>query len=486
MPALTDARWTRLRAGLLCAASALAVSAGGSHGGSSGGSYQGNADCWGGEFTFARCCNKNLGEQGDVRCWDAEHTFEICRCANPDDMAGVKLPPTGGGGGGTGRGDGSPTTGGGGGEKHHAALACGTNGEPAADSKQVFALFAFVSAVCVDQLGEYAPKGEAAALPLSCKTPGCAHVVDLLAASCAPGGRWADPFLGAAFGPMLSPLVALCKSSDLWDHQLSEYAITSKREDDDPLLMAEIPSGGLPAYIIDGADDDGGAADCDTCDLNLLGVQQCKKACTAAVPAAAATAGNACDTDASNPTFGEAAGAYEGCAAHAFCNRDFTDGHRSVCQACSDCAPKDPRGTTLDTMAVLAPPGQEVRVTVEALYLPPHAELRLFPTGQAGELDGGPNVTLAGQGLPGSGSAADAVVSHGGRLVVQLRSDRRDAGAPATFRLKLEPACTTAVGACSGHGTCAKGVCECDCRAPGADGDPQCYDGEACQWAPER
>ena len=34
-------------------------------------------------------------------------------------------------------------------------------------------------------------------------------------------------------------------------------------------------------------------------------------------------------------------------------------------------------------------------------------------------------------------------------------------------------------------GHCVKGQCDCDCRPANSEGEPMCWDGEFCQWAPE-
>jgi hypothetical protein len=365
-------------------------------------------------------------------------------------------------------------------------LDCGTGGDPGADSMQIVGLFNFVKAVCCDQLGEDCYSG--GMLPDSCAEPGCAHAVDLVESSCRPGGgptggAWLDPFLGTAFGPILDPLIAKCGvcnprgCAEQRAETEKEYSITSQRDDESPLMIDELPSGSLPIFIIDGADvADDDATNCETCNLNLLGLHECNDRCTSVTPVAASSVGESCRSS-------------HDCAAGAFCTRDFQGGASSVCAACSDCAPAPSSQTRRDTMSIRAPVGQEIRATIEALYLPAHSRLTVVPSAAALKA-AGLNVTWQGQSLPPadspSGSSSRVVVSSGGVLVIELYADKKDARLPQTFRISINPACTPAAGACSGHGSCVSGVCECECRPPAADGDPQCYDGEACQWAPER
>ena len=363
-------------------------------------------------------------------------------------------------------------------------LDCGTTGDPGTDSVQLVSLFAFVKTVCCEQLGEDCYSG--AALPDSCSGGGCAHAVDLIEASCRPGGgptggTWLDPFLGSAFGPSLDALIdkcAVCNEHGCGEQRAEtelEYAITSQRDDESPLMIDELPSGTLPIYIIDGqdvADDD--ATNCESCNLNLLGLHECNGRCTSLLPAAPRSTGERCRSSSD-------------CAAHAFCTRDFEGGRSSVCQACSECAPAaaGAQPTTRDVMRIHAPAGQELRATVESLYLPPHSRLTLVPS-TAALTKPGLNVTWAGQTLPPEKTGARTVVSSGGVLLIELYTERKDRRLPQTFRLAINPACTSSAAACSGHGSCVDGACVCDCRPPAPDGDPQCYDGEACQWAPER
>ena len=119
-----------------------------------------------------------------------------------------------------------------------APLACGTNDDPAADSKQVLDLFTFVTSVCVDQLGEKQYGG--GRLPSTCKSAGCARVVDLVSSSCKPSGQWNDNFLAMAFGPMLDPLVQKCAASGAEGMTgfETEFAITSARADNITLALA--------------------------------------------------------------------------------------------------------------------------------------------------------------------------------------------------------------------------------------------------------
>lgn len=183
-------------------------------------------------------------------------------------------------------------------------LACGTHGDAGQDSVQIVGLFTFVKTVCCDQLGEDCYSG--GSLPDSCRLAGCAHVVDLLDASCRPGGgptggSWVDPFLGQAFGPMLDPLITKCAAcgpqgcAEQGAEMELEYAITSQRDDTSPLMIDQLPSGTLPVYIIDGADvaDDDGT-NCESCNLNLLGLNECNARCTSLTPVAPASVGELC------------------------------------------------------------------------------------------------------------------------------------------------------------------------------------------------
>jgi hypothetical protein len=316
-------------------------------------------------------------------------------------------------------------------------LDCGTTpSDPAADSMQIIRLFSFVKVVCCDQLDEDCYSG--GALPDSCATGGCAHAVDLVEASCRPGGgptggTWLDPFLGSAFGPTLDALIAKCAVCN--EHGCGEqragteleYAITSQRDDESPLEIDELPSGTLPVYIVDGQDvADSDATNCESCDLNLLGLHECNNHCTSLVAAAPQSTGETCRSSAE-------------CAEHAFCTRDFQGGKRSVCQACADCAPaSSTQTTTRDVMRIHAPAGQEIRATVESLYLPPHSRLTVVPSTVALTTPG-VNVTWEGHTLPSEDKGARVAVSSGGILLIEFYTEQKDRRLPQTFRISINP-----------------------------------------------
>ena len=64
-------------------------------------------------------------------------------------------------------------------------------------------------------------------------------------------------------------------------------------------------------------------------------------------------------------------------------------------------------------MTIRAPAGQEVRATIQALYLPPRSRLTLVPS-DAALKTAGINVTWQGQSLPPQGSSRVVVSSGGG------------------------------------------------------------------------
>jgi hypothetical protein len=351
-----------------------------------------------------------------------------------------------------------------------AALRCGGRNDVAADSSDVVKLFGFVRTVCVDQLGE-SQFGGGRYLPGTCNTPGCAHVVDLVESACIDSqGSWKDGFLGAAFGPILSPFSKLCKDShaeeqfSTFEEDDAVFAITSKNVDTggpcehpDCLLMSEHP---LPLYIIDGADELDGDVDCQTCGLSRDGESSCIASCMPpqqqdTFSETAASVGKSC-----SPTVH--------CPAKTFCDYNLEYLNHPQCQPCSNCGPKrwaHGNTTAIDQLTIRAPPAWTIQVTIEALYLPGHAQLTI-ETDQFDSQDSQFQPTiLRGQQLP---SEPQRVINaESGFLRLRFVSGREDAGEPATFILKVDMLCTKSglhLG-CGSHGDC------------GDDRKCQCHDG---------
>lgn len=270
---------------------------------------------------------------------------------------------------------------------------------------------------------------------------GCAHIVDLVESACTDGqGTWNDGFLGSAFGPMLSRVSDLCKTqlSRPWPDD-TVFAITSKNVDTggpcmhpDCLLLSEHPV--LPLYIIDGADELDGAVDCHTCGLSRNGESSCTAMCMqqqAVVTPAGGSVGKSCS--ASKP-----------CGAGTYC--DYNLGYNSFpqCQPCSSCGPKrwapGTNTSLIDELTLRAPGAWTIQVTVQALYLPDHAQLRIEPDQFDSQDSHFPSVILRGQKLP---SAPQRVIEgSAGFMRLRFLSDKRDAGEPASFVLKVDMLCT--------------------------------------------
>lgn len=324
-------------------------------------------------------------------------------------------------------------------------LACGGTGDPAADSTSVLALFAFAKTACCDQLGEGCWGG--GYLPTTCKTAGCAHVIDIVSSACAPpdgGGAWTDGFLGVAFGPMLDPVRKMCQNSDAehMEERDHTYAIADHAVDEPINCNSEEGAGlgaSLPIYIVDGEYEEDGGVDCHTCGLNTVGEDFCKDRCTeGATPVAAASSGELCGPDHHPP---DQRNDNAACATNAFCNMAFADeegaakGVEPRCQACADCAPKPVGGNQYDSLSVVGPTGQELRVTVALLYLPEGASLQIFPNRTAHPED---QITLTGQQLPDP----PVIVTSGGSVEVRLHGGGpATAAKPASFRLEVDAVC---------------------------------------------
>eukprot|EP01043_Picozoa_sp_COSAG02_P065622 COSAG02_NODE_9959_length_2064_cov_1.390840_1_plen_455_part_00 len=119
-------------------------------------------------------------------------------------------------------------------------FACGSNGEVAADSKQIIDLFAVAKSICCDQLHEHCD--DKSAVPTTCHTAGCARVVDVVEQSCA--AALADGFLRSAFKPQFDPLVQTCKAAET--DPTPTYVIS------DPALQAMVTTT-CHGRVIDGA-----------------------------------------------------------------------------------------------------------------------------------------------------------------------------------------------------------------------------------------
>lgn len=337
------------------------------------------------------------------------------------------------------------------------ALRCGGRGNVAADSTDVIKLFNFVQAVCVDQLGE-GKFGGGQYLPGTCKTPGCAHVIDLVESACTDGqGKWNDGFLGAAFGPMLSPVSQMCKDShaeerfSTFEEDDAVFAITSQNVDTggpcmhpDCLLISQHP---IPLYIIDGADELDGAVDCQTCGLSHDGESSCVASCMQRQQN---------DDSGTGATIGKSCSPTVQCEAGAFCDYNLEYLHHPQCQPCSTCGPKrwaNGNVTSVDQLTMRAPPAWTIQLTVEALYLPNHAQLRIEPDQfDSQDLQLGALI-LTGQQLP---SEPQRVINADGFVRLRFVSDRRDVGEPATFIFKIDMLCTKSglhLG-CGAHGDC--------------------------------
>ena len=349
-----------------------------------------------------------------------------------------------------------------------AALRCGGGKDVAADSTQLLDLFAFAKTVCCDQLGEGDFGG--GYLPASCKTPGCAHVIDLIETACKDGdGTWNDAFLGSAFGPMLDPVAKMCKDSHAeqsfatFEEDDSVYAITSKNVDTggpcmhpDCLLLSEHPV--LPLFIIDGADELDGQVDCQTCGLSQNGESSCNSMCMQAgqsgVPALGSV-GKSCSPEMR-------------CGAGTYCDYNLEYLSHPQCQPCTSCAPQrwaDGTNTSLiDQLTLRAPGAWTIQVTILALYLPPHAQLRIEPDQFDSQDAHFGSTILRGKDLP---SESQRVIDAGsGFLRVRLLSDKRDAGQAASFLLKVDMLCTKSglhLG-CGSHGDCGDDR-KCQCHA---------------------
>ena len=349
-----------------------------------------------------------------------------------------------------------------------AALRCGGRKDVAADSTDVIKLFNFLRSVCVDQLGE-SEFGGGQYLPGSCKTPGCAHVVDLVESACTDGqGTWNDGFLGTAFGPMLSPVSQMCEDShaeeqfSTFEEDDAVFAITSTNVDTggpcmhpDCLLIDEHP---LPLYIIDGADELDGAVDCQTCGLSRDGERSCTASCMQRQQDAGSMTG---------ATVGKSCSPTVHCGAGTFCDYNLEYLNHPQCQPCSSCGPKrwaTGNTTSIDQLTMRAPPAWTIQLTVEALYLPAHAQLRIEPDQFDSQDTEFAATVLQGQQLP---SESQRVITSDGFLRIRFVSDRRDVGEPATFIFKVDMLCTKSglhLG-CGNHGDC------------GADRKCRCRDG---------
>jgi hypothetical protein len=92
-------------------------------------------------------------------------------------------------------------------------------------------------------------------------------------------------------------------------------------------------------------------------------------------------------------------------------------------------------------MRIHAPAGQEIRATVESLYLPPHSRLTVVPSTVALTTPG-LNVTWEGHTLPPVDKGARVAVSSGGVLLIELYTEQKDRRLPQTFRISINPCVT--------------------------------------------
>ena len=350
-----------------------------------------------------------------------------------------------------------------------AALRCGGGTDVAADSTQLLDLFAFAKSVCCDQLGELNAGG--GYLPASCNTPGCAHVIDLVESACTDGqGTWNDAFLGSAFGPMLNPVMKMCKDSHAeesfatYEEDDSVYAITSKNVDTggpcmhpDCLLLSDHPV--LPLIIIDGADELDGAVDCHTCGLSRNGESSCNTMCMQAGQAgmipAAGSVGKSCSPEMP-------------CKAGTYCDYNLEYLSHPQCQPCTSCAPQrwavGTNTSLIDQLTLRAPSAWGIEVTVLSLYLPDHAQLRLEPDQFDSQDQHFGSTILRGKELPSE--ASRVIEASSGFLRLRLLSDKKDAGKPASFILKVDMLCTKSALhlGCGVHGDCGDDR-KCTCHA---------------------
>lgn len=398
------------------------------------------------------------------------------------------VPSVSGSGSSSGRGENIPPP----------ALRCGGNGDPSTDSSDVLDLYGFIRAVCCDQLGEklsqnmpnllmpdtcttagglffFAPHTPQCFAPCrqllvltrgACRAmadvAGCAHTVDLVANACLnDDGRWDSGFLGAAFGMQLDSTISLCAAQmkNPWPED-GVFAITSNGMGARECSMGKDcialgPGSALPLYIIDGTEElQDGAADCHTCDLGENALSSCTASCMQpgqdGVAPADYSAGQLC-----SPGYP--------CGAGTFC--DYGNGVGVVvyphCRACSSCAAErwaDGSNTSrIDQLSVHAPGALTIQLTLQALYLPDHAELRIEPK-QPTSADAPPlaSTVLRGKHLPNDASQRVIEVDTG-EVRVGLLSDNRDVSEPATFILQIDMLCTlddARHSGCGAHGDC--------------------------------
>ena len=256
---------------------------------------------------------------------------------------------------------------------------------------------------------------------------GCAHTVDLVANACLnDDGQWDDGFLGIAFGMQLDSTITLCATQmkDPWPED-AVFAITSKGTDAGECSLGKDclalgPGSPLPLYIVDGAEELDGAAECHSCGLGENSLSSCTASCMqpgqdGVAPAGGSSAGQSCSP--SHP-----------CGAGTFC--DYGGGVGPVvypqCRACSSCAAKrwaDGSNTSrIDQLSVRAPGAFSIQLTLQALYLPEHAELRIEPKQPAtsASADDAPtplvSTVLRGEHLPSDASQRVIEVDTGESL----------------------------------------------------------------------
>jgi hypothetical protein len=270
----------------------------------------------------------------------------------------------------------------------------------------------------------------------------------------ADGISWHDAFLGAAFGPMLGPIHAKCDASRAESTTTGQTVAITAQNVAGRTIDTAASGTSLPLYIIDGDYDANGGVDCSTCNLGVAAKMFCSAACDEgrAPTKVASSAGEACTHSCRTTACITAS-----CAQHAFCNIALPNTGTgsplptlSVCQACSDCAPKPQTSQTYESVMLEAPDGQELRLTVQSVFLPEGTKLEIFPNKTSSHSSGGMDVicvdcrdkiTLQGHALNPEKSV---VVSQGGAVEVRLvgGGGAAVAGKPATFRIEVDAVCT--------------------------------------------